>query len=885
MAGISRDWQAVSPYLDEVLALPEGERGAWLAKLDEQNHGLAELVRTLLNEYQLLAQEGFLEGASLPLPVGLPVPGNAVGPYRLVSLIGQGGMGSVWLAERSDGEVRQKAAIKLLRADADRPSFRERFLNERQILANLSHPSIARLLDAGHTSDGRPYLVMEYIEGIPIDAYAARLPVRERLALFLSVCAGVSHAHGRLIIHRDLKPSNILVEGAGQPKILDFGIAKLLDAELESTQTIERILTPGYASPEQFHGIAQTTATDIYSLGAVLYKLLTGRLPREGGDAAAPGAPVPPTRTNAELPADIDFILGKALRGEPDERYASVDAFANDLRAVLEFRPVAARSGDRWYRARRFLRRNWIPVAAAAATLTGLGAGLFVANHERAIAQRRFQEVRQLSNKLFDIDEIASQMPGSTGIRQKIADTSLEYLRRLSADARSDPALALELANAYVRLARVQGVGSGRNLGQVEQAGQSLRAAGELIQTVVAAQPRNRAAMIRAAVVANDRTTLASLQRGRRDNARGGEALAFAREAAGWLEKFRPAKGDTPADLEDAFDIYMGVADQYKQARRFEDALEMVRRGSDLARAAGNRDFLAMFLWVSAEASQQRGDLDGALAVIREAVQIQESLFTNTDVRQTMRLAHVLIWEGRILGQHNGLSLGRSEEAVVPLASAFRITDEVVHQEAKDWSVRGRLAMAGHAMADILRHSDAARALEIYDHTLRHLAEVQDNTVLRRFEVEAMVGSTYALRGLGRPAEARQRLDAAFDRLSRLKLYPAEKVTSGSVTFKALRALADLEEEKGNTPRAIEIHTRLLEQIAAAGSDPGNSLEDAVDFGNLHGAIADLHRRSGHTDLAAAFSARHVELWQQWDRKLPGNAFVARQLASARSHQ
>lgn len=883
MPGISRDWQAVSPYLDEALALPEPERTAWLARFDEQNPGLAQLLRTLLNELRVLAQEGFLEKQPLPSSIHLPLPGTVIGQYRLVSLIGQGGMGSVWLAERSDGEVQQKAAIKLLRADVDRPSFRDRFLNERQILANLNHPSIARLLDAGHTGDGRPYLVMEYIEGVPIDAHAAHLPVRERLALFLRVCEGVSHAHGRLIIHRDLKPSNILVDAAGQPKILDFGIAKLLDAESESTQTIERILTPGYASPEQFRGAAQTTATDVYSLGAVLYKLLTGRSPRETADAGAVGgAAAPPARVD---PADLDYILQKTLRAEPDERYASVDAFAHDVRAVLEYRPVAARSGDRWYRTRRYLRRHWIPAAAAAVTVAGLGFGLFAANHERAIAQQRFLEVRQLANKLFDIDALASQVPGNTKTRQLIVDTSLEYLRRLSADAGRDTALALELANAYIQVARVQGVGSGRNLGQVEQAGQSLRAAAELIQSVLAVHPHNRPALLRAAIVGHDRMILAGTQIGRRDNARGGESLAFARQAAERLEQFHAEKGDSAEDLDNVFDIYMNVSDQYRQARRLDDALALSRRASDLARTVDDRDALAMFLWVSAEVLQQRGDLEAAFTAIRDSVHIRDNLPASPDVRRAMRLAHVLISEGKILGQDNGISLNRSEEALQPLERAFRIADEVVHQDGKDQSSRGRLAMAGEAMAGILRRSDAARSLAVYDHTLGHLAEIPNNGLMRRFEVGAMAGSTYPLRRLDRTAEARQRLDGAFERLAQLKLYPADKITSGSIAYKTLRALADLEAGNGSIPHAIEIYQELFDKTAAAGSDPANSLEDAVDLANLHEAIADLYRRSGRADLAAASSARRSELWQQWDRKRPGNSFVAQQLERARSHR
>jgi serine/threonine-protein kinase len=264
------------------------------------------------------------------------------GPYRRVRLLGSGGMGTVYLAERRDGEIQQKVAVKVL-GGGNRPVLRERFLKERRLLALLSHPSIVHVIDAGHTSEHQPYLVMEYVEGVPIDTYAARIAVPERLKLFLRVCEGVSHAHRHLIIHRDLKPSNILVDASGQPKLLDFGIAKLLDDTGEPTETVERLLTPNYASPEQLRGGSQTTATDVYSLGAVLYKLLTGRSPHETGNTATAlevitGARqiTPPTRLNSELPADLDYILRKALRTEPEERYTSVDAFADDVRALLD---------------------------------------------------------------------------------------------------------------------------------------------------------------------------------------------------------------------------------------------------------------------------------------------------------------------------------------------------------------------------------------------------------------------------------------------------------------------------------------------------------------------------------------------------------------------
>ena len=282
--------------------------------------------------------------------------GDAIGSYRIVSLIGRGGMGSVYLAERAGGE---RVAIKLLRTDGQRPAWLDRFLRERELLASLHHPAIVHAIDAGHTGDGRPFLVMEHVEGVAIDVYAVGIDVRDQLKLFLRVCDGVSHAHRRLIIHRDLKPSNILVDRSGQPKLLDFGLARLLDEEADATQTVERLLTPNYASPEQLAGHAQTTATDVYSLGAVLYKLLVGVAPRLNTPIAPNAELAAPSHINLKVPRDVDFIVGKALRIKPEERYGSVDEFASDVRAVLDGRPVQARYGDVWRRARRFLRRSY----------------------------------------------------------------------------------------------------------------------------------------------------------------------------------------------------------------------------------------------------------------------------------------------------------------------------------------------------------------------------------------------------------------------------------------------------------------------------------------------------------------------------------------------
>jgi serine/threonine protein kinase len=327
----------IERLLDLASRVPSNRRSEFLSRLCPDPAIRAD-VESLLK--YATASETYFEDAvqdlALALTSGELLPGYVVGDYKLVRIIGRGGMGSVYLAERAGGELSQKVAIKFLRGDILRKSWRERFLKERELLASLNHPSIVHVLDAGHNSSGRPFLVMEYVEGIDISAFADALNVRDRVRLFLGVCEGVSHAHRRLVIHRDLKPSNILVNEDGQPKLLDFGLARLLSEPQDATQTIERMLTRDYASPEQLAGLPQTTATDVYSLGAVLYRLLTGMPPRDHADDLRRSVITAPSRINSEVRDDFDFILHKALRDKPEERYASVDEFASDLRAALE---------------------------------------------------------------------------------------------------------------------------------------------------------------------------------------------------------------------------------------------------------------------------------------------------------------------------------------------------------------------------------------------------------------------------------------------------------------------------------------------------------------------------------------------------------------------
>jgi eukaryotic-like serine/threonine-protein kinase len=467
-------WRVVSPQLDEALELPQGERAAWLARLRLRDPALAYDVETLLEERGMASRESFLAGPpSLPRP-GASLAGQRFGAYTLASLIGQGGMGNVWLAQRSDGRFKGKAAVKLLNASLLGRAGEERFRREGHFLARLADPHIARLLDAGVSPAGQPYLVLEYVEGDPIDHYCdgKRLGVEERLRLFLDVLEAVAHAHANLLVHRDIKPSNVLVDRGGHVKLLDFGIAKLLEGEGEEgaetalTREGGRALTPEFAAPEQLTGGAVTTATDVFALGTLLYLLLTGRHPTGAArqstaelvraivetepDRASEAAPESLRRA---LKGDLDTIVAKSLKKNPTERYASVTALADDLARYLERKPIGARRDTLAYRTARFVRRNAWSVAASASValvLAGLVAFYTVrlaAERDRARlqAQRATKASEFLSDLLTEADPYEKKEP-------TVRDLLDAGAARIHAELAGQPDLEAEMLTAIGRV-------------------------------------------------------------------------------------------------------------------------------------------------------------------------------------------------------------------------------------------------------------------------------------------------------------------------------------------------------------------------------------------------------------------------------------------------
>jgi serine/threonine protein kinase/tetratricopeptide (TPR) repeat protein len=562
---IPERWREVKDKLDAALELAPAERSAYLDQISATDPELRQELESLIASHEEAGTD-FLnipprQAVATPTTPGEPdlnhrdpMIGRRLGTYEIMKQIGAGGMGEVYSAFRADDQYSKQVAIKLVRAGHNSDFVIRRFKNERQILASLDHPNIAGLLDGGTTEEGVPYFVMELIEGQPITEYcdSRNLPVVERLKLFSAVCSAVQYAHQRLIVHRDLKPGNILVTVEGTPKLLDFGIAKIVEtdsgtSQAESTLTMFRALTPGYASPEQVKGEPITTASDVYSLGVVLYELLTGHHPysapgvtphqiaravceiepekpstvvrRTESSHSASGQP--PVRRTApgsggesstdklskRLSGDLDNIVLMALRKEPERRYASVDKFAEDLRRHLANLPVFARKDTAAYRMSKFVARHKAGVAATAAATIILLVGIAVtlreariareqasiARSQRARAEARFNDVRKLANSLmFEVHDSIKDLPGSTPARKLLVTRALEYLDSLSQEAKGDHSLQRELAAAFEKIGDVQGMPRQANLGDTVGAEASYRKALAIRESLAAADSKDQ---------------------------------------------------------------------------------------------------------------------------------------------------------------------------------------------------------------------------------------------------------------------------------------------------------------------------------------------------------------------------------------------------------
>jgi non-specific serine/threonine protein kinase/serine/threonine-protein kinase len=797
--------------------------------------------------------------------------GPRIGPFTLIREIGSGGMGTVHLAVRSADEFRQRVAIKVLKRGMDTHAIIRRFRNERQILASLQHPHIASLLDGGTTSDGLPYFAMEYVEGHRIVEYcdSRNLDTNARLELFRKVCSAVQYAHQNLVIHRDIKPANVLVTWDGTPKLLDFGIAKLLDPALAgetvaATAVGGQLMTPDYASPEQVRGEAVTTATDVYSLGVLLYELLTGRLPyrltsrspAEIARVVCDSVPIPPstavtqqldgasavsaanadpeaTGAPAEKPAvdadrlrrrlagDLDTIVLKALSKEPWRRYASVDQFSEDLRRHMAGLPVIARKDTFGYRAVKFVQRNRLAVTAAVLVFLALVAGIVgtawqarVASRERLRAEQRFNDVRQLANAfLFDVHDAIEDLPGSTPARRVLVSKALEYLDKLARDAGGTPDLQRELATAYVKVGDVQGRPLTPNLGDTVGALASYRKAVALYEALESATPSDAATRRGLA------TAYLRLSEVLSSTAETGEALSVARKALTLQREIGEAAagGDSavPADL-----------------RR--DLVVSYGRVADLLSATG--------------------DTKGSLEHRRTAVALMESLAATApgDAVNEGQLAMAYQKLANSLGNPNYPNIGDTEGALEQLERSAAIYRTLIATRSTNATLRRNLAVVNSNTADVLlaleRRIEALARQREAQAEFQALADADPTNVAARNDLAiSLTKIAEMLDAEGQNAEAVRQFQAAID--IHLKLAAADPNNS---TWKLELAsdynrLATIQAKHFEREPALANHSRAVEMV--------RELRDANPE-NVELSVAVALSRLGRGDAYAALGRR-----------------------------
>jgi tetratricopeptide (TPR) repeat protein len=522
-------WQTLKEIFWTAAECDTGARADYIANACAGDAAMRAEVESLLEAHAV--DDGFIEQPAAEFSLGSSMSakrgswiGRRLSSYRIVEEIGRGGMSDVYKAVRDDDEYQKEVAVKVLRSGYANTSLLDRFKIEKQILATLDHPNIAKLLDGGRTQEGLPYLVMDYICGQPIDEYCTHndLSINQRLELFRTLCTAVQYVHQHLMVHGDLKCSNVLVAAGGVVKLLDFGIAKLLNPNPgvrshDGRLTTVLALTPEYASPEQIRGGPITTASDVYSLGIVLFRLLTGVLPRTAPhnfsyelacqicDQDPPLASVAAGENEllrragvpSKLSGDIDNIVLMAMQKDPVKRYSSVEQLSEDVRRYLQGFPVAARAPSVPYKVGKFLRRHMAGLAAVSLLILTLIGGIVatsweahIAGIERARAERHFADVRKLANTfMFDVEGAIETLPGATAARQMLVTNSLAYLDGLSAESTYNPGLQRELATAYEKIADIQGGFRQANLGDAPHAVESYRKAAGIRSALIAHDP------------------------------------------------------------------------------------------------------------------------------------------------------------------------------------------------------------------------------------------------------------------------------------------------------------------------------------------------------------------------------------------------------------
>lgn len=852
----------VVSLFDELLDRSPAEREAYLAA----HHIDAETRRTVLSLLGFARTEGGLGSIVHSAMESMfddlePEEGTLCGNYRLARKIGRGGMGCLYLAERHDGEVDQTAAIKLLRGGPLEGGARQRFLQERQILANLSHPNITQLLDAGHLKDGQPFLVMEFVDGVSLDDFCESCSIERRVEMIAAVCDAVAYAHQKLIVHRDLKPNNILVTREGVPKLLDFGIAKLLDTAPDVTATCERRLTPAYASPEQMRAEPTGTASDIYSLGAILYRVISGQNPA-GADAPqeGPGAPL--------TDPDLDAIVRKAMRRNPDHRYNTATDFGDDLRAWLKGGVVEARADERWYVVRRSLRRYWVPATACAVAAVGLTLGLISAREERDLAQERFQQVRQLAAQMLDVEEEIATLPGGTKARESIIKTSTEYLEKLSGEAHGDLDLQMELAEGYRRVANVQGGFRSTNLGHTAEAQANLDRANALLKPVLEARPKDLRALKQAIEVVNLQSRILYSRRVEKElEAKLTELSSLAARYEALLASPLP-----PAELDFLGGVHQSLSVSFRAVSRTADSLDHGRRSIELQRrflqsentptALGN---LSGALSTYGKSLRLTGDLEEALKIQKESFALLERIRASRpdDFKLLVNSVAAHADLGHLLADDIGASLGRRQEAIAEYEKCLDLGRRGLQKDAKETMIRFNTAICAWRQGNLLQNVDAERSIAVHREAISLIRGLPRGAGGREVALASLLGeSTFALRAVGNEAEARRNLDEARKLANATKDAPAD--TIGSAWEAISRAEADWALAAKHPAEAAKIHEKWLAGVRYGEPAVKTDRRAAFMIARRYGLLADALRASRDQARAEEIERKRAAVLQPW---------------------
>jgi eukaryotic-like serine/threonine-protein kinase len=721
----SNRWRRIEEVFQSAIDMTEDRRDAFLHAACGADAELLHEVRSLLARDNVDSRTiaAIVDSAAASvIHDGAPpdvMDGAQLGNYRIIREIGRGGMGAVYLAVRSDQTFDKQVAIKLVKRGIDTDAVLKRFWYERRILAALEHPYIARLVDGGTSPDGRPYFVMDYIDGQPLDAYCRerQLSINRRCELFRKICEAVSYAHRSLVIHRDLKPSNVLVTAEGVPKLLDFGIARLLSVDADEDTIAgtaggvagSRALTPDFASPEQLRGEAVTTATDVYSLGATLRAIL-------------PAA--------ASLPSDLSAIVGKATREEIEQRFASVADFSEDLRRYLAGLPIVARHQTLTNRAAKFMRRHRTGVAVFAAfTLVALAGVAAIVRESRearigrAVAEQRLSQAVEMANRtLSDLNGSIGKLPGTTEARRQMVRNTMEYLDRLAKDTGNDPRVLMALATAYVRVGEVLGNSNSSNLGDLPGSLGSYQKALDVIGPLLTADPGNRKVQSLAATAHQGKGDVLDAL------GRSPEAVKEDRTAVAIADLVLAADPANPEAQYQSIEAHYAVdwliyVTQPAECER--DAREQLPRAIQLAAAQPqNLDAqiaLANIYSLIGTALDRADHVKEALDFFAKAIGVREAAFQK-DPRNTRVMRDLMMGYGHagdLLGSPILVSLGDYKNALTYYDKAAQLAETMTRADSSDKRASYDLGMVRTRIGATLDAAgDAKGAVRVLDQAI-----------------------------------------------------------------------------------------------------------------------------------------------------------------------